>query len=278
MAGFGSYLRAAFNARPLGMPIPPNWIALAACGLVGWFIHPGLWLIGAGLELGYLVALTNHERFRAWVDREAVPPAPAAVDRRDALLAQLEPRDRELHQRLEADCLAIGTATEVDVILREQQAEQLRQLCWLHLRLLAARSAVRTVAATGAKEQAGLSRRLRTLEAQHTSAPSDLAQSLAGQITIVRTRLEQFSAAASRLAYLDAEIDRLRQQVDLVRDQALLTASGEDTAGLSGTIGALGDSLAATNRWMRDQRLTADLAWEEAPPLPQAANRSPLRA
>ncbi len=278
MAGFASYLRAAFHARPLGMPIPPNWIALAACGLVGWFIHPGLWLIGAGLELGYLVALTSNERFRAWVDREAAQPAPAGVDRRDALIAQLEPRDRELHQRLAADCLAIGTATEVDVILREQQAEQLRQLCWLHLRLLAARSAVRTVATTGAKEQVDLTRRLRALEAQQTSAPSDLAQSLAGQITIVRTRLEQFATAASRLAYLDAEIDRLRQQVDLVRDQALLAASGEDASALSGTIGALGDSLATTNRWMHDQRLTGDLAWEEAPPLPMAASRPQLRA
>jgi hypothetical protein len=276
MAGLGTYLRAAFHARPLGMPIPPNWIALAACGLVGWFIHPGIWVIGAGLELGYLAVLTSNERFRTLVDQTEAQPAPAAIDRRELLITQLDSRDRQAHAQLEAACLAIGATAEADVILREQQAEQLRQLCWLHLRLLAARSAVRTVAATGAKERDDLSRRLRELEAQQPGAASDLAQSLAGQIAIVRTRLEQFATAAGRLAYLDAEIERLRQQADLLRDQALLAASGDDP-GLSATIGALSDSLAATNRWMRDQRLTADLAWEEAPALTQGVNRTQLR-
>ena len=26
----GRYLWSAFNARPLGMPLPPNWLALAS--------------------------------------------------------------------------------------------------------------------------------------------------------------------------------------------------------------------------------------------------------
>ena len=42
-----SYLAAAFNARPLGMPIPPNWFGIAAFGLLGALVNPGLWLIGA---------------------------------------------------------------------------------------------------------------------------------------------------------------------------------------------------------------------------------------
>ena len=35
-----SYLAAAFNARPLGMPMPPNWFGLAAFGLLGAFVNP----------------------------------------------------------------------------------------------------------------------------------------------------------------------------------------------------------------------------------------------
>ena len=54
-----SYLAAAFNARPFGMPIPPNWFALAAFGLLGAFVDPGFWLIGAGLEALYLWALVE---------------------------------------------------------------------------------------------------------------------------------------------------------------------------------------------------------------------------
>ena len=59
-----SYLSKAFNARPFGMPIPPNWFGLATFGFLGAFIHPGLWLIGLGLEGIYLWALSQNARFR----------------------------------------------------------------------------------------------------------------------------------------------------------------------------------------------------------------------
>ena len=54
-----SYLWAAFNARPFGMPVPPNWFGVAAFGLLGAFVHPGFWLIGAGVEGLYLWALSR---------------------------------------------------------------------------------------------------------------------------------------------------------------------------------------------------------------------------
>ncbi|MES1263389.1 MAG: hypothetical protein ABUL69_03460, partial [Peristeroidobacter soli] len=66
-----SYLAAAFNARPLGMPIPPNWFGIAAFGLLGALVSPGLWLIGLGLEGMYLWAVSRNERFRNFVDAEA---------------------------------------------------------------------------------------------------------------------------------------------------------------------------------------------------------------
>jgi len=33
--GFFDYVRAAFNARPFGMFVPPNWIGLGAFALHG---------------------------------------------------------------------------------------------------------------------------------------------------------------------------------------------------------------------------------------------------
>src|SRR5438552_1778824 len=66
-----SYLAAAFNARPLGMPIPPNWFGLAAFALLGAFVDPGFWLIGAGLEGLYLWLLAANARFRNVVDATA---------------------------------------------------------------------------------------------------------------------------------------------------------------------------------------------------------------
>ena len=67
-----SYLAAAFNARPFGMPIPPNWFGVVAFALLGAFVNPGFWLIGAGLEGLYLWALSKNPRFRALVDSSTV--------------------------------------------------------------------------------------------------------------------------------------------------------------------------------------------------------------
>ena len=83
-----SYLAAAFNARPLGMPIPPNWFGLAAFGLLGALINPGLWLIGAGVEGLYLWWLSRNERFRNTVD--AAAGFTDSTSRYENLLAHLD--------------------------------------------------------------------------------------------------------------------------------------------------------------------------------------------
>ncbi len=279
--GLRNYLWAAFNARPLGMPLPPNWLGLAAIGMLGFFIHPALLLVGAGMEIGYLVMLTSSRRFRAVVDAQQ-PPA-NQPDRRTALLAQLDAETRTQQEALEERCRMILALNRDGEALLAQQDEQLRQLCWLHLRLLAARTAVLAVADTSNDERKALKKKLSDLEQRRAqsaddAASSELATSLDGQLTIVRTRLQQFDEARSRLAYLDAEIERLRQQAELIREQSLLAAGGTDGSSLSTTIQGLGDSLANTNRWMRDQRLTSDLAWEDAPPLPPHALNAPNAA
>ena len=69
--GFWSYVRAAFNARPLGMPIPPNWLFLAGVALLGT-IDRGFLVLGAGLELAYLAMLSGNERFRRTVRARAI--------------------------------------------------------------------------------------------------------------------------------------------------------------------------------------------------------------
>jgi len=45
--GLMDYVRAAFNARPIGMWIPPNWIGLGVFGFLG-VLNPGFWVLGAG--------------------------------------------------------------------------------------------------------------------------------------------------------------------------------------------------------------------------------------
>lgn len=133
----GRYLWSAFNARPLGMPLPPNWLALAAVGLLGAFISPGFWVLGAGLELAYLGLLASNQRFRNAVDAGQVRVDPAE-QRYENTLAQLGDSQRQRQQRIE------GRAREVLQLLSRSplmasHADSLEQLVWLNLRLLVAR-------------------------------------------------------------------------------------------------------------------------------------------
>jgi serine/threonine protein kinase len=64
--GFFDYVTAAFNARPIGMFVAPNWVGLAAFGILG-INNPGFWVLGAVLELGYLLTLATNRRFQTTV-------------------------------------------------------------------------------------------------------------------------------------------------------------------------------------------------------------------
>ena len=64
---FMEYVRAAFNAKPAGMFVPPNWIGLGVIGFLG-ILNPGFWLIGLGCELAYLGWLGTNPRFQNLVN------------------------------------------------------------------------------------------------------------------------------------------------------------------------------------------------------------------
>src|SRR5690606_12425289 len=130
MSGRRSYLGAAFNARPFGMPVPPNWFALAAFGLLGAIVNPGFWLIGAGIEGLYLWTLSRHPRFRAAVDAEA-KPGQNWNSRYQSLIAHLDSDARDLQAGIELQSTEI-----IDLLSRtgatESQIGDVRQMAWLH--------------------------------------------------------------------------------------------------------------------------------------------------
>src|SRR6476660_2570479 len=105
-ASLGDYIRQAFNARPLGMFIPPNWIGLGAFGLLG-LINPGFWVIGAGLELGYWFVLSTNARFQNVVNGSQM--LQEQRQRQSQLRAQvsgLSIDDRKRYEQLEQRCQA----------------------------------------------------------------------------------------------------------------------------------------------------------------------------
>lgn len=266
MSGKRSYLAAAFNARPFGMPIPPNWFGLAAFAVLGAFINPGLWLIGLGLEGLYLWTMSQNPRFRAAIDAQS----PERVDwdsRYQSLATTLDVDAREQQGAIEHQAAEI-----IDLLKRteatESQMGDVRQMAWLHLKLLAARAALIQVLFSASRERRDLEAQQQRIETRlKGDCDDELRRSLEQQLEVIRTRRTAHADAERRRELVDAELDRLRQQVSLVREQALL-ATDENSAARS--LDALSASLNEANRWLKDQReLFAgldDLTDEPPPP------------
>lgn len=260
-----SYIAAAFNAKPFGMPVPPNWFALAAFGLLGALVNPGFWLIGAGLEGLYLWTLSRSERFRKAID--AAGAGQQKWDSRyQALVDPLDGDARDVQGALERQAAEIVQLLS-RVGANESQIGDVRQMVWLHLKLLAARASLVEVLQVANRERHNLEEQeQRIAERLKSAADDELRRSLEQQVTVIQSRRAAHADANRRCNLVDAELERLRQQIALVREQALLAT---DEHSVAQSLDALSASLNEANRWLKDQReLFAGLddMTDEAPP------------
>ncbi len=264
----GRYLWAAFNARPLGMPIPPNWFGLAAFGLLGAFVSPGFWLLGAGLELAYLALLARSARFRRSVDARQVQPVDPAGQRYEATLALLGDSQRARQQRIEARAREVLQLLARSPLMASHAAS-LEQLVWLNLRLLAAGQALSVVADTAARESAELQQQEQQIEARLRDATlgDELRRSLEQQKQVIDARQTAHAEGLRRQEHVDAELQRIDQQIALIREQTLL-ATDEEQIGLA--LNALTASFNEASRWLNSQRdLLGVLELDEHQALPR---------
>jgi hypothetical protein len=279
--GFFDYVTAAFNARPFGMFVAPNWIGLGTFGLLG-FMEPGFWVLGAGLELGYLLLLSTNERFQRLVNAGPLIAATSDWNKRiQTLLGRLDAGDRRIYDLLAQRCrsiidLQVHNASPATVPGGlETQADSLGRLSWMFLRLLVARRTIRQVLGDSG-DVGDLRRRVSTLERQQSDASvsDELRRSLGGQLEILQQRLHQRTDAERKLAYIDAELERIQQQVELIREQAALSTDPEL---LSQRIDEITATLGTTGQWIRDQQKVygamEDLLTEPPPLSPDARAR-----
>jgi hypothetical protein len=251
--GFVDYLAAAFNARPLGMFVAPNWIGVAAFGLLG-LVNPGFWVLGAGLELGYLALLSTNARFQRAVRAADDSGAERQWQHKIAtLLGQLSDRDRQRYDTLATRCRAILSQQSHDAgEALDAQSDGLAKLAWMYLRLLVARHTIERVL-DDADRGESLDRRVRDLEAQieRGTIGDDLRRSLTSQLEILRQRQAQQADAREKLAFLEAELVRIQEQVELIREQAAVSTDPER---LSQRIDQIAATLGGTAQWIRDQQ------------------------
>lgn len=275
-----SYVTAAFNARPFGMPIPPNWFMVAAFGLLGALVDPGFWLMGIGVEGLYLWALSSNQRFRATVDADGGTTA-TRTDwnaRYVALSTGLDNESRDYQASIEqqaAEIVGLLTRTGANA----SQMADVRQMAWLHLKLLAARASFIQVIASAGREHKAMDQQQQRIRERLDRGDCDpeLKRSLEQQLEVIQSRRTAHADAERRRELVEAELERLRQQVSLVREQALL-ATDEHSAAQS--LNAVSASLNEANRWLKDQReLFAGLddLTDEAPPADLLMPKTGLR-
>jgi hypothetical protein len=107
---------------------------------------------------------------------------------------------------------------------------------------------------------------------------AELRRSYEGQLDILRQRLEKQAEARSKLDFLEAELSRIEQQVELIREQSVVSS---DPHTLSQRIDEVGATLSTTNEWIRDQQRVygslQDLLEEPPPVTLNTAERATLR-
>lgn len=271
--GLGDYLREAFNARPAGMFVPPNWIGLGLIAFLG-LLNPGFWVLGLGLELAYLAMVSSNERFRRLVHGKRLWEARRQwYARVEEQAGQLDPDGLRRYRALEARCRSIlehqqraGGGPGLD-----EQGAGLGRLLFVYLRLLQTRHAIERMIRESAEvgeDAARLEERIAALESRLESKTlgEDLRKSLSGQIEILQQRIEKRGEARQKLSFLDAELARIQEQVELVREQAVLSTDPET---ISQRIDQITTTLGGTTQWISEQQkiygAVEDLLTEPAP-------------
>jgi RNA binding exosome subunit len=145
----------------------------------------------------------------------------------------------------------------------------------MFLRLLVARATIWSILSGGEDDEV-LDQRRAVLKRQAAdeAAPPELRRSLGGQIEIIEQRIEQRRQAENKLTYIDAELARIEEQVELIREQAAMSTDPEL---LSQRIDEITATLGGTGQWIRDQQKVygamEDLLSEPPPLTPDARAR-----
>jgi len=252
--GFFDYLREAFY-RKVPVPglghLPANLMALGAIGVLG-IANPGFWFLGAALELTYLVGVAGSGRFQKLVQGERLMSAQRQWEEQiTGAVSRLRPGLRERYQHLLGQCRKIlGLSETLDTAslgsFRHTHARNLNQLLGIFLRLLGSRQLIEDNVQN--LNRKSLEEEIRRLESNLAGAGDNeaLVRAISGTLDIQRRRLENLDRADANLRVIDAELQRIERQVELLREESALTGG---PARLSERLDAVTSVMGETSRW-----------------------------
>jgi hypothetical protein len=254
--GFSDYLKAAFNVR-VKVPglggLPVNWLYLAAMAGLSIPLWP-MALVGAAGEIALLASLSTNGRFQQAVRAQLLAQrgdhSEATVA---ALVAQLTPSGRSRYEAFAAKCgdvlqiarrlgqgsdSALGTYTTHLLELRDVYARMLvfAELLASYSRDWEKSDPLPEMAAIGKEIADG-------------KLPEAVLASRKGTLEILKKRAQSRVEVSERASVLHSEIERLEQQVALLRDQALLT---RDPGIFSQSMDTAAGVLEEHNAWLKE--------------------------
>jgi hypothetical protein len=241
------------------MPLPPNWAVLGAFALLG-LLNPGFWLIGAGLELAYLLGLSHLPRFRALVDAQHWIEREEAEDNRLASsLAQLDAERRERFRAVEARCDRILAEQQMDGAISRMQRAGLDRLLAIHLRLLFTQAAMeRLLGESGATDES-LEEEIHRLKERAGGSGPELRRSLEAQVAILERRRKALIDGREKLAFANSELDRIEHQIALILDEVRLSKAPET---IGSQIDRVSGELDETRNWVNEQQRLLETDFE----------------
>lgn len=255
---FWNYLKDAFKRKvpvPLLGPMPVNQMALGVFAVLG-LANPGFWFLGAAGELAYLFATASNPRYQKLVQGERLLAVQRDWEERVArAVTSLRPENRHRYQRLLEQMRRILGISESlsDASLgnfRDLRARSLNQLLGIYLRLLTSSEVIADN--VRGLDRAKVETEIANLEKRLAAARDDaLRRSLEGTIAIQRKRLENLARAGSSLEVIAAELRRIEQQVELIREESAVTRK---PAELSTRLDAVTSAMTETTRWMDEHR------------------------
>jgi len=267
---YWDYVKAAFHlrvpVRGLGA-LPINKLALWGAGILG-IAHPGFWLLGLALESAYLLYVPSDPRFQnLTLGLELQKAQQAFGTSQTQVLSSLPPAMRTRFVALEASCQSLlGQARRLGAIgMADLKSDELSQLSWIFLKLLASRQRISEVLAQTSRRD--LQNDTKRIEDQVKKEPenSPLAKSLGSTLEIQKRRLEILDRAEEGLKVVDAELDRIEKQVTLLGEETAITS---DAAVLTSRLDAVMQSLQGTSEWMtQNAELFGSLDDKSPPPM-----------
>ncbi len=275
--GLWSYIKTAFNVRPKGMLVSPNWVALAAFGLLGVLVNPGFLAIGAGIELGYLFTLATNRRFQKYT--EAIDLSEKQKDRRadvNTIVSRLADESRNRYLALQYRCTSIlnfyRSNLSVGDGIFDQHNRSMNRFLWIFLQLLTTREAIMSLMRDGSfsdqfrnKLEAAINELEQRIKDE--TLTGEVKKSLESQLDILQQRLKAQGDVKNKLMYINAELSRIEQQIELLKEQA---AVSKDSQVISSRIDNVSSSLGDTTKWIKEQQnifgAVEDIT-EEPPPI-----------